>query len=214
MKKEFDTCPAAIDESQLFGFSWMEHVLAVPSPLVVVTTYKANGLPNATMQSWCTFTGEEGFHCIFSSVHKGGHMYASLKERGCCVVNFPSKGVFMKCMATIEHNGYDQDEITASGLTAEPAGKINAPRIKECFLNLECELEWEHDLSEDGTRAVMCLKVVNVLMDEAYFDEGAAGRYGESGYLYNIHSPRNPETGDVSETCVGVIKKYATYDKL
>lgn len=51
MKKEFDACPAAIDESRLFGFSWMEHVLAIPSPLVVVTTYKANGLPNATIQS-------------------------------------------------------------------------------------------------------------------------------------------------------------------
>ena len=123
MKKEFDTCPAAIDESQLFGFSWMEHVLAVPSPLVVVTTYKANGLPNATMQSWCTFTGEEGFRCIFSSVHKGGHMYASLKERGCCVVNFPSKGVFMKCMATIEHNGYDQDDKHAQPRNAESRRK-------------------------------------------------------------------------------------------
>lgn len=45
MKKEFDSCPAVIDESSLYGFSWMEHVLAMPSPLVVVTTYKANGLP-------------------------------------------------------------------------------------------------------------------------------------------------------------------------
>lgn len=60
----------------------------------------------------------------------------------------------------------------------------------------------------------MCLKVVNVLMDEAYFDEGAAGRYGESGYLYNIHSPRNPVTGEVSPTFAGVIKKYAPFDEL
>lgn len=214
MKKEFDTCPAAIDESQLFGFFWMEHVLAIPSPLVAVTTYKANGLPNATMQSWCTFTGEEGYHCIFVSVHKSGHMYASLKERGCCVVNFPSKDVFMKCMATVANNGFDQDEIAASSLTAEPARKIDAPRVKECFLNLECELEWERDLSVDGTHATVCLKVVNVLMDEKHFDEKASGRYGENGYLYNIHSPRNPETRDVSETYVGVIKKYATYDAL
>ena len=214
MKKEFDTCPAAIDESQLFGFSWMEHVLAIPSPLVVVTTYKANGLPNATMQSWCTFTGEEGYHCIFASVHKNGHMYASLKERGCCVVNFPSKDVFMKCMATVANNGIDQDEIAASGLTVEPARKIDAPRVKECFLNLECELEWERDLSVDGTHATVCLKAVNVLMDEKHFDEEVLGRYGENGYLYNVHSPRNPETGNASETCVGVIKKYATYNAL
>lgn len=81
-------------------------------------------------------------------------------------------------------------------------------------MNLECELEWERDLSADGTHATVCLKVVNVLMDENYFNEQTVGRYGENGYLYNIHSPRNPETGDVSETYVGVIKKYATYDAL
>ena len=49
MKKEFKQYPQAIDESKLYGFSWMEHVLAIPSPLVVVTSYKANGKPNATM---------------------------------------------------------------------------------------------------------------------------------------------------------------------
>lgn len=205
MKRAFDACPAVIDQRQLYGFSWMEHVLAIPSPLVAVTTYKANGMPNATMQSWCTFTGEEGYHCIFASVHKSGHMYASLKERGCCVVNFPSKDVFMKCMDTVKNNGFECDEIAASGLTAEPSDKVDAPRIKECFLNLECELEWERDLSPDGTHAVICLKAVNAVMDEARFDERALGRYGESGYLYNIHSPMNPVTGDVSPTCVGVI---------
>lgn len=209
MKKEFDTCPKTINEKEWYGFSWMEMVLAIPSPLVVVTTYKSNDLPNATMQSWCTFVGEEGYHCIFSSVHKGGHMYTSLKERGCCVVNFPSKDIFLKCMDTIKNNGFDNDEIALSGLTAEPATKVCAPRIKESFLNLECELEWERDLSQDGTHAVMCLKVVNVVMDEDHYDERKLGRYGESGYLYNLRSPINPDTGEVQadDDCVGIIKK-------
>lgn len=52
MKKEFSTCPEAIDESRLFGFSWMEFVAGIPSPLVLVTGYKANGKSNASMQSW------------------------------------------------------------------------------------------------------------------------------------------------------------------
>lgn len=214
MKREFSTCPPGIHEETLYGFSWMEHVAAIPSPLVVVTSYKSNDLPNATMQSWCTFVGEEGYHCLLSSVNKGGHMYASLKETGCCVVNFPSKDCFLKCIDTIKNNGFDDDEITMSGLTVEPAGKINAPRIKECFLNLECELEWERDLSQQGNHAVMCLSVVNICMDEAHYDENEMGRYGDRGYLYNIHSPRNPETGEASTTCVGTMTKYATYDEL
>ena len=81
-------------------------------------------------------------------------------------------------------------------------------------MNLECELEWERDLSQQGNHAVMCLNVVNICMDEAHYDENEMGRYGDSGYLYNIHSPRNPETGEASTTCVGTMTKYATYDEL
>ena len=79
---------------------------------------------------------------------------------------------------------------------------------------LECELEWEHDLLQNGYSAVMCFKVVNVWMDESLFDEELHGRYGDNGYLYNIHSPQNPETGKEYETCVGVMQKFATYDEL
>nr|WP_317283020.1 flavin reductase family protein [uncultured Sellimonas sp.] len=214
MKREFDICPKTIDESKLYGFSWMEHVMAIPSPLVVVTSYKDNGMPNATMQSWVTFTGEEGYYCIFSSVNKHGHMYSSIKSTKQCVINFPSKNEFLKCMRTIDNNGYDNDEIALSGLTVETASKVNAPKIKECFLNLECEYMWEKELKPEGNHVVMCVKIINICMDEEYYNEQKKGRYGNTGYLYNIHSPKNPETGKTEETCVGIIQKYATYDKL
>ena len=45
-------------------------------------------------------------------------------------------------------------------------------------------------------------------MDSEYFDEEAKGRYGESGYIYNIHRPINPETGE------GKNDSIATLDKL
>lgn len=32
-----------------------------------------------------------------------------------------------------------------SGLTTEKGVTVNAPRIKECFLNIECDLLWEHE---------------------------------------------------------------------
>ena len=195
MKKEFDKFPEAFAGQELYGFSWLEHTAAVPSPLVVVTTYKSNGKPNATMQSWCTFTGEEGYHCIFSSVHKSGHMYRSIKETGCCVVNFPSADILDKCMDTIKNNGFE----------------TNAPRIKECCLNMDCELEWEHDLSEDGTHATICVKVTGISMDDRRYNDGDLGRYGETGYLYNIHSPRNPETGEASDTYAGILSRFMKF---
>lgn len=211
MKIEITNHPKTIEER--YGFSWMEHVLAIPSPLVNVTTYKSNGLPNASMQSWCTFVGEDGYHVIFGSVNKNGHMYQSIKEKKCCVVNIPSKDVFLKCIDTIKNNGFDNDEIALSGLTSIKANRVDAPMIEECMVNLECEFAWEHDLIENGCRAVLCLKVVNIWMEEKLFDE-KEGRYGENGYLYNIHSPRNPLTGEISDTYVGSINKMATYDEL
>jgi len=211
MKKEFDKFPEAFGGQEFFGFSWLEYTAAVPSPLVVVTGYKSNGMPNATMQSWCTFTGAEGYHCVFSSVHKSGHMYCSIKETGCCVVNFPSADILDKCMDTIKNNGFNTDEVTASGLTVEPSCRVNAPRIKECFMNMDCELEWERDLTEDGTHAVICLKVIGISMDDRRYNNNDLGRYGETGYLYNIRSQRNPETGEVSPMCVGILSKYIDF---
>lgn len=92
------------------------------------------------------------------SEKRNGHMYTSCKETGCCAVNIPSKEVFLKCIATIENNGYDKDEITISQLSVQKAHKINAPMIAECMVNLECEFEWEHDLAENGYSVVMCFK--------------------------------------------------------
>lgn len=207
MKKEFDKIPDSFKESELYGFSWPEYVLAVPSPLTVVTSFKSNGKPNASMQSWCTFTGAEGYYCIFSSVNKASHTYASIKETGCCVVNFPSADILEKCMDTIKYNEFENDEIAMSGLTAECSNRVNAPRIRECFLNIDCVLEWERDLSDVGDHAVICFKAVSISMDERRYNENDLGRYGESGYLYNIRAQRDPETGERTPSCAGFLRK-------
>lgn len=130
------------------------------------------------------------------------------------VINFPSADVYMKCYSTIYNNQYEDDEIQMAGLTVEKASMVNAPGIKECFLNLECEYEWERELSANSCQVVMCVKIVNVVMDEEYYNEQKKGRYGDTGYLYNIHSPVNPENGDKENTYVGTLKKYATNNEL
>lgn len=214
MKKEFRECPPTIDQKELYGFSWMEYVAAIPSPLIVVTTYKENGKENATLQSWSTFVGEGGFYCIFGSVYKNGHMYRSLVDTKECVVNFPSLDIYKKCLATVKNNGYDNDEITLSGLTSEDSTTVKAPRIKECFLNLECEYLWKKDLEPGSDFATICVKIKNIAMDEKYYDENIQGRYGKSGFLYNIHSPRNPETGEKSVTYIGTIEKTVKEEDL
>ena len=115
MKKEYSAMPPAMANMETYGFSWMDFVTAIPSPLFVATTWKDNGKPNACLQSWACFTGsQDGFFAILSAVNKGGHFYQTLKETGVCVLNFPSADIYDRCTATIRNNGWDTDEIEAS----------------------------------------------------------------------------------------------------
>ncbi len=195
MKKEYSVIPPSLANMETYGFSWMDFVTAIPSPLFVVTSFKANGKPNACMQSWACFSGDQrGFYAILSSVNKMGHLYQTVKETGVCVLNFPSVDIYDRCLDTVRNNQWEADEITASGLAVELATTVNAPRIKECFLFLECRYLWEREIKEGSNSVLMCLEVINICIDEAHLDESTLGRYGESGYLYNVHYPVNPET--------------------
>lgn len=207
MKKEFNAMPQSMKQLSFYGFSWEDFVTAIPSPLVVVTSYKDNGQPNATLQSWCTFVSSNGFYCIFADVNRTKHMYRTVKQTGQLVINFPSADCYARCEKTIIHNRDEDDELAMAGLTAEPASCVNAPRIRECFLNLECEYVWEKEITPESSGVVMCVRIVNVCMDEAHFDETEMGRYGETGYLYNIHNPVNPVSGSEAGTAIGILHR-------
>lgn len=57
MKKEYSAIPPSMADMETYGFSWMDFVTAIPSPLFLVTSYKSNGKPNACLQSWACFNG-------------------------------------------------------------------------------------------------------------------------------------------------------------
>ncbi|MCL2704016.1 MAG: flavin reductase [Defluviitaleaceae bacterium] len=198
MKKEFSAKPEIMKEvwpGEFKSFSWKELMTAIPTAMFLVTGWKSNGKENACLQQYSTFVTDSGeFICIMGWVSKNGHMYKSLKETGCCVLNFPSGDLNDQCIKTVENNQYETDEITASGLTAEKAAAVNAPRIAECFLNIECEYLWEQQNFEHSSRVVVALKAVHICMDSERYDQGKLGRYGETGYMYNIYNARNPDT--------------------
>ena len=206
MKREYKNVPPSMETMETYGFSWIDFVTAIPSPLFVVTSYKSNGKPNACLWSWSCFNSELA---ILSGINKANHLYQTVKELGEVVLNFPSADIYSLCQQTILNNGFDDDEITMSGLTAEPASIVNAPRIKECFLNLEARFLWEHEMMEGSDHALLCFKILSVCIDEKHLDETVQGRYGESGYLYNVHYPVNPETfkGTASDY-IAILQKY------
>lgn len=140
-----------------------------------------------------------------AKVNTGGHMYQSLKETKACVLNFPSSDIYARCIKTIGNNQFETDEITAAGLTAEKAAKVNAPRIKECMLNIECEYLWEHALYAGSNETTIALKAVSLCMDSERYDQHKLGRYGENGFLFQIDQPTNSETGETAPVNTGTI---------
>ena len=195
------------DLSRSFGFSWKEFVATIPSPMFLVTTYKSNSQPNACMQSWATFTSANhgnGFYAILASVNKSGHLYQSLQEKQDAVINFMSAEYHAACMATIQNNAFEADEIAASGLTAEPANWVQAPMVKECFMNLECRYVWEKEIVPGDDHVMICLEVLGVHIDKEHLED----RTGDQGILYNIHYQINPEHVEkTAHDYAGVLQK-------
>ena len=214
MKKEIHISerPTAFSEAYLKAcgnMSWYDFVVGMPSLVFLVTGWKSNGKENACLQSWASFVGggADNYICILSKVNKEGHMYQSLKETNGCVLNFPSNDIYEKCIKTIGNNAFEKDEITASGLTAENALKVNAPRIKECFLNIECNFLWEHELYPGNGEMTVALEAVHVCMDDAHYDHKKMGRYGKNGFLFQVDRPVNPETGEAMEFGPAIIQE-------
>ena len=208
-KREFSAMPQTFTENwpgEIRSFSWEDYLTGIPSPLFLVTTYKENGRENACLQAWSAFIGDDGtFLCILGSVNqKSGHLYPSLMARGGCVLNFPSRDVYGRCKETIRNNGWDTDEITQSGLTAERARTVDAPRVKECFLNVECTVLWAHEHFPGSGYATVALKATHICMDVERCR--ADGRYSADGYLYNINAARDPLTGAVLPAELGHIQ--------
>ena len=209
MKYKYYATPEKMKGLESWGFSWLEFVTSIPSPMFLVTTYKSNGKVNACMQSWASFTtGDKGsrFYAILSSVNKNGHLYKTLNEKRCAVINFMSRDFYEKSMKTITNNQWEADELSESGLTAVPAEIIDAPMVDECFMNLECELVWEKEIVPEDDHVMICLEVVNVHIDEAHLDN----RVEEGGIIYNIHHPINPEAFmGKAHDYLGIVKSIA-----
>lgn len=206
MKYEYFETPENMKGLEAWGFSWLEFVTSIPVPMFLVTTYKSNGQPNACMQSWASFTtADKGnrFFVLLASVNKGGHLYQTLLEKECAVVNFMSADLYENAMATIKNNQWEVDELAESGLTAEKAKKVDAPMVKECFMNLECKFAWEKEIVPGDDHVMVCLEVVNMHLDETYLDS----RIDEKGIIYNIHHPINPEKfAGKAHDYVGIVK--------
>ncbi|MBN2532810.1 MAG: flavin reductase [Spirochaetales bacterium] len=211
MNYEHDNCRPEYFKENWEGkwkvFSWIEFVCAIPHVLFMVTTLKENGLPNASFQSWSSFTGEgDNYYIIMSGVMKHTHTFANIKRNKEFCINFLNKNYLDQCWKTIKEHNFDNDEITAAGFTLEDSRSIKVPGIKESFLKMECCYEWEKELCPNSHNITICGIVKHISIDEHFAKAVTKDKYGKDSFMFHLHSPINPFTGEIHNGGVGTIE--------
>ena len=177
-------------------FSWLEYIVTVPNPIFFITTRKANGAPNANLSSWGLLIGEKGNYSSLLALLDNSHTYENILREGEWCVGFPSIQHYHQCFETIRLNAPNNDEITDAGFTIEPSKVVQAPRIAECSINLECRLEWHRPLYEASRWHLFAGRVVHLGMDEDAMAIDPAERMHNLGLMYNVRGTVHPLTGE------------------
>jgi flavin reductase (DIM6/NTAB) family NADH-FMN oxidoreductase RutF len=137
-------------------------------PLILVTTLGPTGLPNVAPKTQNMDVGrrEQYFAFVCTPQH---HTYQNVKVNHEFVVNYPGPELIEK-VSSAAQPAEDSDEIALAGLTSIPSVVVKPPRIKECYLHLECKLMEIKDL-EDGS--IILGKIAARSVDkEAFFERG------------------------------------------
>jgi flavin reductase (DIM6/NTAB) family NADH-FMN oxidoreductase RutF len=186
-------------------FSHFEFTAGVPQALCLITTKKENGKANACFHAWQCFAGDcAAYHAVVAGLSLNGHTYQNmLREKEFCI-NFLSAAHYDACIKTIGENGAESDELSDAGLTAEEAKTVSAPRVKEAFLTLECAFESAQDLSGKGMIALVVGRVLHASSEDGF--HALDKICSPEGFMFNVHTPKNPATGEGSRTAVAVLK--------
>jgi flavin reductase (DIM6/NTAB) family NADH-FMN oxidoreductase RutF len=176
-------------------FSWLDCLFTLPRPVSVITTRKENGAPNACPDAWGTLIGGGRDYSSFIAVYLHYHTYANiLREKEWCI-NYPDSTMESKWDQTMRNNGPGNDEITDAGFTVEPAQTIQAPRIAECLVNLECRLEWDRPLYEGSNMHLFCGRITALAMHDSLVHCGQDERLRAMSLSYLVHGQMDPLTG-------------------
>ncbi|HEY1684532.1 MAG TPA: flavin reductase family protein [Tepidisphaeraceae bacterium] len=155
-------------------------ILYFGTPVVLVSTISAAGATNLTPLSsawalgWTLVLG-------FEETTKG---IANLKQTHQCVVNVPSPDLWqhVERLAPLTGNDpvpphkaskfrYCSDKFAAAGLTPVPAECVKPPRVLECPIQFEAQLENVHPLADPGKHYPVALAAVEVRVLRVHVDE-------------------------------------------
>lgn len=138
-----------------------------PLPIALISTVSKEGIRNAAPWSNISPVLRPLEEVMLASWIKRDTL-TNIRETGEFVINIPSINMTEAVMVCSRNYPPEIDEFEMAGLKAHPSAKVKAPGIEGCLAWAECTLV-EEVLREKFSLIIG--KVVNLEVDEKYFDE-------------------------------------------
>jgi flavin reductase (DIM6/NTAB) family NADH-FMN oxidoreductase RutF len=142
--------------------------LVYPTPVLVISTYDNEGIPNAMTVAWggiCCSSPP----CVAISVRKATYTYGNLMAKKAFVMNIPSENYIKEANYIGTASRHKEDKFAKTGLTPVKSELVDAPYIKEFPVNLECKIIQVHEL---GLHTQFIGEVLNAKMDDTIQEKG------------------------------------------
>ncbi|QEH42665.1 flavin reductase family protein [Chitinophaga sp. XS-30] len=109
-----------------------------PGPVVLVSS-AWKGRRNIMAMGWHTVMefSPSRIGCFITAAN---HSYEMIRKSRECVINIPTADLISQVIRIGNTTGSEVDKFELTGLTPQPAEKVDAPLIKECYANFECKV--------------------------------------------------------------------------
>ncbi len=133
----------------------------LPSPVLIIGTYGADGKPNIMNAAWGGIASSKP-PCISVSLREATLTYHNIQQSKAFTVNIPSERYFKEADFVGIVSGRDIDKFKETGLTPEKSKLVNAPIVKEFPYALECNLIKQVNL---GLHTMFIGEIMGVVAD-------------------------------------------------
>ena len=162
---------------------WKPGTMVYPAPAAMISVADAEGNTNIITAAW---TGNicSDPPMAYVSIRPERFSYHMVEDTGCFVINLTTKKLARATDYCGVRSGRNDDKWKTAGLTPEPADFVKAPLIKECPVNIECQVAGQIEL---GSHTMFIGKVLAVHVDEAYMDKNGRFDLAASGLMAYAH---------------------------
>lgn len=136
--------------------------LLEPGPVLLLST-AGRDRPDVMAMSWHTMMEfvPPLVGCVISN---RDYSFERLKKSRECVLNIPTVELAEKVVGCGNVSGEEVDKFARFGLTAKASKRVGAPRVEECYANLECRVA---DTRLVNAYCFFVLEVVEAWIDPA-----------------------------------------------